>query len=113
MVLSKKKMMSLFIHTLMVSVAVITVLMPTTVYGEADSDATASIMDGLLTSQNRAAKPEPFLDRIAALFGGVTKQSNKGKKKSRRCTCIRWDPYLIISAIMPIGPVLLLDFIFW
>ena len=76
--LSKKKMMSLFINTIMVSVAVITVLMPSTVYGEADSDATASIMDGLLTSQNRAAKPEPFLDRIAALFGGVTKQSNKG-----------------------------------
>ena len=67
------------INTLIVTVTVIAVLSPL-VYGEADSDATASIMDGLLTGQNRAAKPEPFLDRIAALFGGGGKPSNKGWK---------------------------------
>ena len=50
------------------------------VFGDADSDASASIVDDLLTGQNRAAKPEPFLDRIAALFGGGSKPSNKGWK---------------------------------
>ena len=75
---SKIKML-FSINTLVVTVTVIAALSPL-VYGEADSDATASIMDGLLTGQNRAAKPEPFLDRIAALFGGGAKPPNKGWK---------------------------------
>ena len=75
---SKIKMMLLSLNTLMVSITLLSAMLPL-VFGDADSDAAASIMDGLLTGQNRAAKPEPFLDRIAALFGGGNKNQNKGK----------------------------------
>ena len=75
---SKINMMLFNVNTLMLlSLAVFSVSLPL-VFGEADSDATASILDGVLTGQNRAAKPEPFLDRIAALFGGGNKNQNKG-----------------------------------
>ena len=75
--------MLLSINTrLLATFALISCLLLPLVYGEADSDATASIMDDLLTGQNRAAKPEPFLDRIAALFGGGIKNSNKGRKRT-------------------------------
>ena len=74
---SKIKMRLFNINSLVVSVSVILILLPL-VFGDADSDA--SIMDGLLTGQNRAAKPESFLDRIAALFGGGNKNQNKGYK---------------------------------
>ena len=63
----------------MVSITVLSAMLPL-VFGDAESDAAASILDGMLTGQNRAAKPEPFLDRIAALFGGGNKNQNKGKK---------------------------------
>ena len=71
-------MMLLNQNTLMVTITLLSAMLPL-VFGDADSDAAASIMDGLLTGQNRAAKPEPFLDRIAALFGGGNKNQNKGK----------------------------------
>ena len=59
--------------------AVILSSFPHVVMGNADSDATPSIVDDLLTT-NRAARPEPFLDRIAALFGGGNKPStSKGQ----------------------------------
>ena len=76
---SKIKMMLLSLNTLMVSITVLSAMLPL-VFGDAESDAAASILDGMLTGQNRAAKPEPFLDRIAALFGGGNKNQNKGKK---------------------------------
>ena len=77
---SKIKMTWFNTKTILVSLAVVSVLLPL-VYGSADSDATASIdgLHGLLTGQNRAAKPEPFLDRIAALFGGGNNKPNKGR----------------------------------
>ena len=73
---SKIKMMLLSLNTLMVSITVLSAMLPL-VFGDAESDAAASILDGMLTGQNRAAKPEPFLDRIAALFGGGNKNQNK------------------------------------
>ena len=72
------KMMLFNVNTLLLlSVAVITVSLPL-VFGEANSDATARILDGILTHQNRAAKPEPFFDRVVALFGGGNTNQNKG-----------------------------------
>lgn len=64
-------------NILIVTISIV-VVFSSLAFGDADSDA--SIVDDLLTGQNRAAKPEPFLDRIAALFGGGSKPSNKGLK---------------------------------
>ena len=75
---TKDKMISKT-NILIVTISIVAVF-SSVVFGDADSDASASIVDDLLTGQNRAAKPEPFLDRIAALFGGGNKPSNKGRK---------------------------------